>query len=329
MPQPIRLLLTGLIIVIAGAAAYWWVYLRPGGLPAYITSGNGRIEADEVRIATKLAGRLDEVLVHEGDFVGRGQVVARMDTSELEAQLAEAAAQIARAREETAAATARITQRQGELTFAKQELDRVLALVKNGHATRASAESRQVQYNTAVAALAVARAELTAAQHAVTAAIAASDRIKTQIDDSRLVTPIAGRVQYRLAEPGEVLAAGGRVATVLDLTQVHMTIFLPTAQAGRVAIGAEARLVLDAYPQYVIPASVSFVAAEAQFTPREVETRAEREKLMFRVKVKLPPALLEKYLDRVKVGLPGEAYVRLEPGEWPPDLAVRLPAGAS
>ena len=107
-----------------------------------------------------------------------------------------------------------------------------------------------------------------------------------------LKSPIAGRVLYRLAEPGEVLAAGGKVLTVLELTDVYMTIFLPTALAGRIAVGSEARIVLDAVPQYVIPATISFVAARAQFTPKDVETRTEREKLMFRIKVRIDPELL-------------------------------------
>jgi HlyD family secretion protein len=105
-----------------------------------------------------------------------------------------------------------------------------------------------------------------------------------------------------------------------------MTIFLPTSQAGRVIVGAEARIILDAVPQYVIPAKVSFVAAEAQFTPKSVETRSEREKLMFRVKVRIPTELLKGHRDRIKTGVPGEAFVRLDAqAEWPQHLQVRVP----
>jgi HlyD family secretion protein len=133
-------------------------------------------------------------------------------------------------------------------------------------------------------------------------------------------------VQYRLALPGEVLAAGGKVLTLLDLTDVYMTVFLPTSEAGRLAIGAEARIVFDAAPQYVVPASVSFVASEAQFTPKYVETKSEREKLMFRVKVQLSREVLEKYAQWVKTGVTGVAYIRLDPQiEWPAKLAVALP----
>jgi len=130
-------------------------------------------------------------------------------------------------------------------------------------------------------------------------------------------------VQYRVAQPGEVLAAGGRVLNLVDLGDVYMTFFLPTTQAGRLAIGTEARLVLDAWPQYVIPARIGFVANVAQFTPKTVETAEERQKLMFRVKAQIPEDLLRKYIELVKTGLPGLAYVRLDPAaEWPARLQL-------
>ena len=167
---------------------------------------------------------------------------------------------------------------------------------------------------------------ITKAIAAIDASLASIEKIKTLIADGMLKSPIAGRVLYRLAEPGEVLAAGGKVLTVLELTDVYMTIFLPTALAGRIAVGSEARIVLDAVPQYVIPATISFVAARAQFTPKDVETRTEREKLMFRIKVRIDPELLAKYRDQVKTGLPGVAYVRLTANAaWPEPLHVRLP----
>jgi HlyD family secretion protein len=133
-------------------------------------------------------------------------------------------------------------------------------------------------------------------------------------------------VLYRLAEPGEVVGVGGKVLTVLDLTDVYMVIFLPETVVGRVPLNAEARLVLDAAPEYVIPASVSFVAPRAQFTPKQVETRSAREKLAFRVKLQIEPDLLERYEPLVKTGVPGIGHVRLDPDlPWPEDLQPRLP----
>ena len=163
------------------------------------------------------------------------------------------------------------------------------------------------------------------AQSAVEAAKATIDSIAVDINDSTLKSPRDGRVQFRVAQPGEVLPAGGRVLNFVDLGDVYMTFFLPTAQAGRVAIGTEVRLVLDAAPQYVIPAKASFVADVAQFTPKTVETQEERQKLMFRIKAKIAPELLRKYIQQVKTGLPGMAYVRLDPEvEWPGILTKAL-----
>ena len=117
---------------------------------------------------------------------------------------------------------------------------------------------------------------------AAAAAEAKDESLRVTLNDTSLKAPIAGRVLYRLAEPGEVLAAGGKALTLVNLSDMFMSIYLPTDKAGQVALGGEARIVLDALPGQAIPASVSFVAPKAQFTPREVETRTEREKLMFR-----------------------------------------------
>jgi HlyD family secretion protein len=181
------------------------------------------------------------------------------------------------------------------------------------------------QREAAVAALAAARIDVDYREAAIAAAAAHVERIKTDVADSTLTSPIRGRVLYRLAEPGEVLAAGGKVVTVLELSDVYMTIFLPAEEAGRAVIGSEGRIVLDAVPHLVIPAAVSFVAPRAQFTPKEVETRTEREKLMFRVKVRIDPELLARHADKVRTGLPGMAYVRLDArAGWPEHLHVKL-----
>ncbi|MEV4782076.1 HlyD family secretion protein, partial [Burkholderia sp. LMU1-1-1.1] len=158
------------------------------------------------------------------------------------------------------------------------------------------------------------------------AARATVERIGVDLADSALTAPRAGRVQYRIAQPGEVLAGGGKVLNLVDLGDVYMTFFVPEQAAGKLALGAPVRVVLDAAPRYVIPARISFVASTAQFTPKTVETASERQKLMFRVKAQIDPALLRKHLTLVKTGLPGVAWVRLD-GQtpWPPELEVRVP----
>jgi len=342
-------------LVLAAVVGVWiWQHVSPETLPPGFASGNGRIEAVEVDVATQASGRVDSIKVDEGDFVHAGEVLARMDTRTLDAQLQEAEAQLARAKtgvetarhqvvqrqSERASAEAVIAQRQAEQDAAAKRLARTRSLLKKGVASaqeldddraqflaaQAAVSSAQAQAAAAEAAIATARSQVISAESAVHAAQATIDRIQSQIDDSTLKAPCDGRVQYRVAQPGEVLGAGGRVLNLVNLSDVYMTVFLPTAQAGRLAIGSEARIVLDAAPQYVLPAKVSYVASVAQFTPKTVETSEERSKLMFRVKVRLAPSLLKKYLEHVKTGLPGVAYVRLdEQKPWPAWLQTKLP----
>jgi HlyD family secretion protein len=305
-----------------------WKYLNRTELPDGFASGNGRIEAIEVDIATKLAGRLETVLAEEGDMVEAGQVVAHMDTKSLAAQLRSARAKVDQARRERDYAVAIVRQRESECSLADKQLARSRAMRRRdpGAISQEQIDHDASAVETARAACAAARAQLANADAAIDAAVAEVERISADIDDSTLKAPRSGRVLYRLAEPGEVLAAGGRVLTLLDLTDVYMTLFLPTDQAGRVSIGAEARIIFDAAPHLVIPATVSFVAPEAQFTPKEVETRDERDKLMFRVKARIDPALLKQHIDKVKTGVPGVAYVRLDKDlDWPEFLHIRLP----
>jgi HlyD family secretion protein len=340
--------------VIAGLGFYAWKTLEGDGLPPGIAKGNGRIEAVEIDIATKIPGRIKDILVDEGDFVVAGQVLAHMDTDQLDAQRREAEAQLQRAtiavqsaqsmvteREaERAAAIAMVAQRAAEVDAAQRRFARSTQLNSGGalatqtldddrarfQGAKAAESAAEAQVAATEAAIGAAKSQVVDANAAVEAAKATIQRIEADIDDTTLRSPRDGRVQYRVAQPGEVLAAGGRVLNFVDLSDVYMTFYLPTEQAGKLALGGEARLVLDAIPRYVIPAQVSYVADVAQFTPKTVETEEERQKLTFRVKARIAPELLRKYIRLVKTGLPGMAYVRLDPDSaWPASLEARIP----
>ncbi len=301
--------------------------LNHRALPEGLAQGNGRLEATEVDVATKIPGRLLEVRVREGDRVTAGQVVAVLDTAALEAQRRQAEAEQRRAEQEREQGLAVGEQRASELDYARRELARLERLASSGKfVAEDQLDQARTKARTAEAALRAARIQVVAAEAAIAAAQASSERIAVDIADGTLRAPRDGRVLYRLAEPGEVLGSGGKVLTLLDLTDVYLVIFLPAPAAGRVPLGGEARIVLDAAPEYVIPASVSFVAPRAQFTPKQVETQSVREQLAFRVKVQIAPELLVRYESLVKTGLPGVAYVRLDPDTpWPAKLASRLP----
>ncbi|KWZ37519.1 hemolysin D [Burkholderia savannae] len=341
-------------VVLALGGYYGWTLLRHQGPGDAFANGNGRIEATEIDVATKLPGRIDEILVDEGDFVKAGQPLASMQIQVLRAQYDEATAQrqralntaagvesqVAQRKSDKAAAQAMVVLRDSELDAAKRRLARSETLSREGASSmqeldddRARARSAQAAVSAAAAQVAAAQAaieateaQLVAAHSAVTAADATVARVQADIDDSKLESPRDGRVQYRVAQPGEVLPAGGKVLNLVDLSDVYMTFFLPETVVGKVALGADARIILDAAPNYVIPATVSFVSSTAQFTPKTVETENERQKLMFRVKARIDRELLQKHLRLVKTGLPGVAWVRVDQSKpWPAQLMVKVP----
>jgi HlyD family secretion protein len=312
--------------LVSAAAALVWHDANRDRLPDGIVKTNGRLEAEQVEIATKLAGRLVSVLVEEGQTVEAGAVIARLDAAEIEAQHRSAEAQLRRAEQVLRESKAAVALRTSERDFAQREFERVTELHRQGFAPTDRLEQRRTQRDTAEAARHAALAQRDQAVAVIDAARAELARLTAVLADTTLTAPRRGRVQYKLAHAGEVLGAGARVVTLLDLSDVYMTIFLPARDAGRLRLGDEARLVFDAAPQYVVPAKVTFVATEAQFTPKTVETREEREKLMFRVKLSIAPDLLARYEALVKSGVRGMAWLRTNrEAQWPASLAVKLP----
>ena len=315
-------------VVIGGGVAgyFFWQQYEATLLPARIVATNGRVEATQVDISTKIAGRVIQIVPHEGDLVSPGEVVASIDTSQTMAQLHQAQASAALARQTVATRLADVASDDAQLELANEQMRRTATLVDKGWSTRETYDQRTQQLRSADAALKAAKSQVDEAQAAVMTSDAKVEELQAVIDDSTIKSPVRGRVQYRLVEPGAVLPAGGKIATVIDLSDVYTTIYLPGPQAGRLKIGDDARVVVDAAPEYVFPASVSFVAPEAQFTPKTVEVQSEREQLVFRVKLQKPPGVLKGMEEAIKSGLRAVAYVRLDPAvQWPPKLAVNLP----
>ena len=318
-----KVLIFGLFLALTATGGYFLYQQRAVGLPTGFASGNGRLEAVEVDIATKIAGRLSELGPHEGDMVEAGAVVARLDADDLRAQLRVAEAQVVQARKAVEESQGGVRKSRSDVSLAGKTLKRSESLVEKGFISKSKLDTDQTGMEGAMAGMDQAQSRVAEADAAVAAAMAKVESLQATLNDTSLKSPISGRVLYRLAEPGEVLAAGGKALTLLDLSDMYMTIYLPTDKAGQVALNSEARILLDALPGQPIPAVVSFVAPKAQFTPREVETRTEREKLMFRIKVKPDPAWLVAHRDLAKGGLPGVAYVRLDANApWPANLQI-------
>jgi HlyD family secretion protein len=319
-----KLIFVIVAVVVAGGGVAAWLILSKPPLPPGFAASNGRLEAKQVDIATKYQGRIADVLVDEGDTVDAGQVVARMDVEPLQAQLRNAEAKIREEQDNKRTAQADVVVKQAEFVYADKQYHRSKALVGRGAVSEQEADIDLARMQASRAALLGSQAQAVRAQSAIDAAVAEAERLKAEIEDSVLKAPIRGRVQNRLAEPGEVLPAGGKVLALVDLSDVYMYLFLPEPIAGKVALGSQARIVLDAAPEYPIRAVVSFVSPEAQFTPKSVETAEERHNLTFRVKLQLDKNRLRQFEPYVKVGIPGMGYVRYDnSAEWPPMLQVK------
>ncbi len=321
----LKLIILTVLMVSIGSGIALWIVLRTPDLPPGIAFGNGRLEATEVDIATKVAGRLATLTPHEGDRVEKDQVVATLDAEDIAAQLRAAEAQVRQAQEITREAKeGGVRKANADLVLARKTMQRSQELVKRGFISGDKLDRDRSVQQSAESALVAAHVRVAEAEAGVETAIAKGQSLSATVNDTSLKAPISGRVLYRLAEPGEVIPAGGKVLTVLDLSDVFMAVFLPTAEAGKVEIGSAARIVLDALPDLVVPATVSFVAPRAQFTPKEVETSSEREKLMFRVKVRVDAGWLLQHQDITKSGMPGMVYVKTAASQaWPPRLQPR------
>ncbi|WP_081687858.1 HlyD family secretion protein [Rhizobium mesoamericanum] len=300
--------------------------LRGREMPEGIVKSNGRIEATQVDVAAKYPGRLATLTVDEGDEVTAGQVVATISSPETEAQLRGAQAQVLKSKQALAEANALIAQRKSDLDFARADYERGKKQLADSNLSAQVFEQRRNKFEAAEAAYVAANAQRDQASFAIDVAESDVERYQSILVDLVLVSPRNGRVQYRLARAGEVVAAGQRVLTILDLNDVYLTLYLPADDAGKLTLGDEARIILDPLPQYVFPSTVGFVATEAQFTPKSVETSEEREKLMFRVKLQGDPKVLDKYHRQIKTGVRGLGFVRTDlKVPWPAELNVRLP----
>ena len=337
-------------VVIAGLLL--WKFMQNNGPGSNFVSGNGRIEAIEIDIATKMAGRIETVLVKEGQYVQAGQPLVQMQSDTLQAQrdeahareqqaihsVASAQAQLAARLSDQAAAEAVVIMRESDLDAAQRRLARTSTLAKEGASSkqeldddRARVKSMQATLNAAKAQVEAARAaanaanaQVTGAQAFVTASEATTKRIDADLKDSLLKAPRAARVQFVIAQEGEVLGAGGKVLNLVDLQDVYMSFFLPEAAAGKVNLGAQVRIVLDSSPTRPLPATVTFISSTAQFTPKTVETASERQKLMFRVKAKIDQGYIDQNSNRIKTGMPGIAWLRLDANTpWPANLELK------
>ncbi len=316
--QITMLLAAGAVVIVGGGLGYRYYLSTQRALPAGILQGNGRIEADEIQIAAKYPGRIAAIDFQEGDLVKAGQVLAKMDTRESEAAERAAAAQVAARLKDSDAARSAIGQRQAAVELAISELNRAVTLAAKDAVSQQRVEQLTAARKSSEDALAAAKSQAASADAAIAAAKSEDERLLQVVAEGTLTAPKTGRILYKLADGGETLPAGGSVATLLDLTNVYMTLFLPSNEAAKVALRASGRILLDANPNRAVPGSVSYISPQAQFTPKQVEVLSERERMMYRVKIQIPDPLIQKFIDYIKTGVTGVGYVKADPNaQWP------------
>jgi HlyD family secretion protein len=297
--------------------------------PALIVA-TGHVEATEVRIATKVAGRLVSFPLQEGDFVKAGQELGRIETTDLELALRPARAESAQAaaelrlrlagarKEDIAELEAQVASAQADLAGAERDLERMQELLDRGSGTAKARDDARTRRDVAAArrkaleeALARLRAgfraeEKDASRARLAAAEARVAQLEQQLVDAIVASPLEGVVSEKIAEPGELLQVGSGLCVVTDLAHAWLTAYIAETDLGRIRIGQEAQVVTDGGESR--RGSLTFVASKAEFTPRNVQTRDERVKLVYKVKIGLDNA------DGLfKPGMPAEAHLRVAP----------------
>lgn len=308
-----KLLGTAALLALLGGAGVFayqqWQQEQQNGKGTY--RSNGRLEARQSHVASRVAGLLSTVAVREGDHVAQGQALATLDSRPLQAELARTVAAIQQTRDQQVLAQAQLAQRESECVYARNQYARIKSLITKHNASMDQLDSTRMQAESCESAINAAKAAVAASASALKVAEATRDRIQVDLDDATIVAPFSGFILYRLAEPGEMISPGARLFTLVSDDDIYLTVFLPADVAGKLAAGDEAQLLMDARTDVKVPAKVSFIAPEAQFTPKTVETASERSKLMFRTKLNVDPAFLQQN-SWLKSGMPGMAFLNTE-----------------
>jgi HlyD family secretion protein len=322
-----RIAVAVVIVVLAGSAVSY-LAMRTGG-PADGLLASGTVEATSADLGFNVPGRVEVVEVREGDRVTRGQLLARLDAAELEARSSAAQAQVAAARAvlaelEAGARSEEVSQGRTALRSATRRLDdaardlaRARRLFEGGAISREALDRAETAYELAEAGVASAqdqlgvletgpRPERIAAQRAaVESAEAVARQAAVAVENAVIRAPFDGQVTIRHREPGETVQPGLPVLTVMDPSDRWVRIYIPETRMGAVAIGQNAAITSDTFRGKEYAGRVVFVASEAEFTPRNVQTREERVKLVY----------------AARVAIDGDAAFELKPG-MPADVRL-------
>lgn len=288
----------------------------------------GTIESRITRISPRISGRVLKVLVEEGQSVKPGDVLVELDHDYLDLQLRQAEATVAQAKaqlellkigarsEDISQAEQQLKQAEINLAQARRDAERFINLFQKGSVTlkqKEEAENRlaiaEAQYAQAKENLEKLRnlarpEEIKAAEARVAQAEAAVELLKKNIEDSIIICPVEGVVTERAVEPGELVNPGTTLVTISCLDPVYLWVYVSEKELGWVKLGQTAEVKIDSFPDRSFEGKIIYISPEAEFTPKNIQTREDRVKLVFAVKIEV-----KNPEGRLKPGLPAEAYI--------------------
>ncbi|WP_424411612.1 HlyD family secretion protein [Pasteurella sp. PK-2025] len=313
-----------ILILVIGFGVYWQQYHQPEQ-DAHIVQSNGRLEFARLDVASLYAGRVEQIFVQEGQYVAQDTLLATLSADSIQAQVDTAKAKVEQAQQAVKRTQAQFNAQQQQLNTAQLDVDNAQQLFKDKLISSSELTKRIALRDAAFAGLNALQSGIDEAESVVKQATAQLLQAQSVLNDLHIKAPKAGRIEYRLVELGAVIAPGHKIASIIDLTDASMNLFFPAPIVNQIPLNSEARILFDGLDA-VFPAQVTYIASEAQFTPKFVETQSEREKLMFKVKLQIPQDIATKYADYLKAGMTGNGFVRLHNADdWSADLQVKLP----
>lgn len=311
-------LIAAVLVALAAGSAFLYFALQPKPQPAQVVYGSGRIEADEVRVASEVPGRLVANLPREGEGVGQGMELARIEAVDFELQASQAEAQRRASGYSAAQLDAQISLAEHHAGTARADLARFETLRSQGWTTIPQLDLRRNAYEAAIGQASSLRQQRAQALAQTEVAGRTLALARQRLGRTIIRAPLTGTVLDRLIEPGEVVSAGQPLLVLADLRRVRLKVFVTEADLGKIRLGAPARLRVDAFPARDFPARVAQVDAQAQFTPRDVHVQDERARTVYGVLLEAdnPAGLL-------KPGMPADAWILWDQAAgWPKQLRI-------
>jgi len=306
------------LITVAGLSYGLYRVLQPSPLPQGLLYGNGHIEATEVVVSAEVAGTVVENRMVEGRPVRQGDLLVRLDDTELRIRLAQAEAQAGAVRRGTTALAAQLETWRHHLATAESDLDRFRELRARGTVSPRQLSEVEDSYRDARGRVDVLEAQITEAGARLRAAEQQVALLQRQVDKTEIRAPVGATIESKAIETGELATPGRAVAVLVELSRPELKVYIPEGDIGKVKLGDSARVKVDTFPDYYFQATVSRVDQRAQFTPRDVHLPEERVRRVFGVIL-----TLDNPEGRLKPGMPADAWIRWrDETPWPQRLAV-------